>query len=537
MPPFSFLSVFIGFLSIWSTASGAKSPRVFSESYIEGVYGRFFEFSDRGNSAPCPQVIDHFNRGEPSALGDSWIIPHGNIVQSGAKCRDGGVLVLNSYNESSAMPKALESNQIAEETFTLMKEESTGFWMGADDRKCGKWLFPKRTYVFFVKEFDRNLTTSFRLTLSAGKKYMFVVSDYFTCIYVDIPRSRPGSDVVITPSGENVKPSDASKPSPGGGNGSNEGDNTVVSSGGPGGSGSSGSGKPSSEDGSPNENPPTPTPTPITETSDSDGDSESDGQSGEGDNVSGGDATGDGDNDSSNGVSIIDVDNGQAPQESGNPSSDSIIAIDSDASSGNNEDDAQATDESFDVETSTGESLCFPSDATVEMIDGSSKRMDELVIGDEIRVGDQFSPVFLFTHNQKETLRSFVQIETESHRKLALTAGHMLYANGILKAAMHVKTDDHLRVVDGTDRVVRVSKVVKKGLFNPQTMHGDIVVNGLVTSTYTTAVDAYMAHTVLAPLRAMWNLVGFTMIPNTVNWSEIRGRLIRVFNTVLVSKL
>lgn len=511
MPYLRFLPLFIGFLSLWGASGGAKAPRVFSENYIEGVYGRFFEFSDKGNSAPCPQVIDHFNRGEASALGDSWIIPHGNIVQSGAKCRDGGILVLNSYNESSRMPNALESNPIAEETFTLMKEESTGFWMGADDRKCGKWIFPRRTYVFFVKEFDRNLTTSFRLNLSAGKKYMFVVSDLFTCIYVDIPRKSPGSNVVIIPPAETGKPSDSSNQTP--------------------------EGQPSSEDGSGDAKPPKATPTPTPGTSDIANDSESDGQTGGGDSGSGGDASGDGDGDSGNGVSIIDVDNGQAPQESDDASSGSIIAIDSDANNGNDEDEAQATDDSFDVESSNGESLCFPGDATVEMIDGSAKRMDELVVGDEIRVGDQFSPVFLFTHNQKETLRSFVQIETESHHKLALTAGHLLYVNGVLKAAMHVKTGDRLRVVNGVDRVVRVSTVVKKGLFNPQTVHGDIVVNGLVTSTYTTAVDAHLAHTALAPVRAMWNLVGFTMVPKTVKWSAIRSTLIRAFNRAFASKL
>ena len=46
------------------------------------------------------------------------------------------------------------------------------------------------------------------------------------------------------------------------------------------------------------------------------------------------------------------------------------------------------------------------------------------------------------------------------------------------------------------------------GLYNLQTLHGDVVVGGLRASTYTTAVDPAVAHRLLWPLRAVFEAVG-----------------------------
>jgi hypothetical protein len=46
------------------------------------------------------------------------------------------------------------------------------------------------------------------------------------------------------------------------------------------------------------------------------------------------------------------------------------------------------------------------------------------------------------------------------------------------------------------------------GLYNPQTLHGDIVVDGVRASTYTEAVDPVFAHAVLAPVRAVYRWFG-----------------------------
>lgn len=44
------------------------------------------------------------------------------------------------------------------------------------------------------------------------------------------------------------------------------------------------------------------------------------------------------------------------------------------------------------------------------------------------------------------------------------------------------------------------------GLYNPQTLDGRIVVNGIIASTYTTAVIPEAAHALLTPLRCLFNV-------------------------------
>ena len=54
------------------------------------------------------------------------------------------------------------------------------------------------------------------------------------------------------------------------------------------------------------------------------------------------------------------------------------------------------------------------------------------------------------------------------------------------------------------DKVLSVGRVQKDGIFNPHTLQGDIVVDGVLTSTYTSAFSPTLAHVVLAPLRALY---------------------------------
>ena len=53
--------------------------------------------------------------------------------------------------------------------------------------------------------------------------------------------------------------------------------------------------------------------------------------------------------------------------------------------------------------------------------------------------------------------------------------------------------------------------VTDVGLFNPQTKHGDIVVDGVRVSTYTHAVHRNMAHAMLAPFRLARARLGLSM--------------------------
>lgn len=51
-----------------------------------------------------------------------------------------------------------------------------------------------------------------------------------------------------------------------------------------------------------------------------------------------------------------------------------------------------------------------------------------------------------------------------------------------------------------------VSSEIAQGLYNPQTFHGDIVVNNVRVTTYTAIVNLMSAHAMLLPLRVAHRL-------------------------------
>ena len=149
---------------------------------------------------------------------------------------------------------------------------------------------------------------------------------------------------------------------------------------------------------------------------------------------------------------------------------------------------------------------CFPGDAAVMLEDGTSKTMAEIAIGDKVLVGKGvYSEVYMFSHRFEDAEATFVALTTAAGATLALTGGHYLYANGALVEARRVRPGDNVTLADGRRVPVRaVGAVRKAGIYNPHTLHGDIVVNGVLTSTYTAAFAPTLAHVALAPLRALY---------------------------------
>jgi hypothetical protein len=84
-------------------------------------------------------------------------------------------------------------------------------------------------------------------------------------------------------------------------------------------------------------------------------------------------------------------------------------------------------------------------------------------------------------------------------------------SNGTLLVADRVRPGEILTLGDGrNNEVSRVSRSFAQGLYNPQTIDGRIVVDGIQVSTYTTAMNPSLAHASLAPLRGLYNLLGVT---------------------------
>lgn len=139
--------------------------------------------------------------------------------------------------------------------------------------------------------------------------------------------------------------------------------------------------------------------------------------------------------------------------------------------------------------------------------------MDKLDVGDVVLVsGNKFSSVFMFTHKLGVQKATFIQLSTESNRKVTLSPGHFLEVNGKMIATSSVRVGDYLSTHDGT--ATQVTEVIEElpfiRLFIPQTFEGTIVVNGIVASTYTSAVEMSTAHTLLSPLRAAYKWLGIS---------------------------
>lgn len=197
-----------------------------------------------------------------------------------------------------------------------------------------------------------------------------------------------------------------------------------------------------------------------------------------------------------------------------------------------------ASDQSAASETSSSPSKskednksasCFPSSALVEIQGGTLRRMDALKEGDRVRVSSGFGPgayndIYMFTHQDSKAVSRFLRIETatRSSNPLVVSSDHYIrvYRRGLVTASAIRVGDLLLLALPGindvgiaslpqqnalvSDIVTSVSVVEEKGLFNPQTLHGDIVVNGYICSTYTAAVRPQVAEHLLAPFRALY---------------------------------
>jgi hypothetical protein len=143
----------------------------------------------------------------------------------------------------------------------------------------------------------------------------------------------------------------------------------------------------------------------------------------------------------------------------------------------------------------------------VTLDNGNKKKMADLAVGDKVLTHNGvFSEVFMFSHRLEEASYNFIELKTAT-TTLAITPNHYLYVNGNLREAQYVSAGDSLTLASGKlDKVLSVGRVKKDGIYNPHTLQGDIVVDGVLTSTYTSAFSPTLAHVVLAPLRGLYQM-------------------------------
>lgn len=152
--------------------------------------------------------------------------------------------------------------------------------------------------------------------------------------------------------------------------------------------------------------------------------------------------------------------------------------------------------------------VCFPSSARVELDNGLVIQISQLHVGDRVHVGEgKYSDVFLFTHRNERVYSTFVNLTVESNASIALSPSHYIPVSGRLRAAHTLIKGDVVMLGNGKlDAIVTVERAFMRGLYNPQTIDGHIVVNGIIASTYTQTVDPATATSLLAPLRWIHSL-------------------------------
>ncbi len=121
-----------------------------------------------------------------------------------------------------------------------------------------------------------------------------------------------------------------------------------------------------------------------------------------------------------------------------------------------------------------------------------------------------------------KAITSFYVLTTASGKTLALSARHYVYllasnpsnAEPVVLQARHARMGHSLLLADGSrSPIVAVTRERRAGLYNPHTLDGNIVVDGVLASCYAT-VEPAIAHPVMWPLRALYS-VGINLMDAT----------------------
>ncbi len=180
--------------------------------------------------------------------------------------------------------------------------------------------------------------------------------------------------------------------------------------------------------------------------------------------------------------------------------------------------------------------LCFPGEATVQDETGTTKMMKDVRIGDRLQVvmpdgSLRYEDVYLLTHNDPDIAGPFVELALASGQSLTLSPRHFIpiapeagagWESRVLKGANEVKVGDVVwhQGSDGAmlaTTVTAVTETVGTGAFNPLTLSGTIVVDGVVASAHSdwfldgivsADLQGQIYQAMFAPVRGIYHLIG-----------------------------
>lgn len=249
------------------------------------------------------------------------------------------------------------------------------------------------------------------------------------------------------------------------------------------------------------------------------------------------------------------------------------------------------TDKKVQVLNSNGNSesgVCFPADELVTLASGDKRRMDQLSIGDSVMTpplrypswsnftsdavpksrSNTSSRVYAFSHRHPKVMTTFLRISyvmknindttmtsasssrypssmSSRHGHVRLSPSHYIYrfqqtshlsahSTPDLTPASDVRVGDLLLISPSSDSastslstVVDIRPVVARGLYNPHSLAGYMVVGDVAVSCYTQTVSPNVAVAALAPVRSAHQVGLWTVADMAVSFvsSAVRRRL------------
>lgn len=206
---------------------------------------------------------------------------------------------------------------------------------------------------------------------------------------------------------------------------------------------------------------------------------------------------------------------------------------------------------------------CFPGSALATLESGKEVPMSELKIGDKVLVVDSttgattFSDIYFFGHRNPEIVSNFYTVTTESGVSLQLSPEHYMYVSEsgcndpITKATTlspklakigmgaWTKTSEGMKC----SPIVDIRQGEEKGLYNPFTLNGSIIVNNVYASSYSgfdeIPIESFLSnfmnaenvarsapaawHTLFAPARALYEANGVEWITRVTSPYDVDG--------------
>jgi hypothetical protein len=163
---------------------------------------------------------------------------------------------------------------------------------------------------------------------------------------------------------------------------------------------------------------------------------------------------------------------------------------------------------------------CFSGANQVDVLGKGIVPMNSLKIGDYVYAGkNKYSRVYSFSHLDVNAEVDYLQIYTEGlDEPLEISEEHMVFLHPHHQAlrASDVKVGDMLYGGQGTLVVTNVQWIKRRGAYAPVTESGDILVSGILASSYVSLLDGIspsmlnqhgLAHSVLSVHRmaCTWN--------------------------------